>query len=176
MPHRNIACRQGTSCSLIKEMDMKKEDLIKDVSKAFQSRIDELKKAVNTTQEMTRDAPGRIESRYDTSREETGWLATGQAAVLGEMEHNFNMFKGMSSRAMSFVATGAYFEAVSLDGKVHVRCLVCHGGSGIECTSSGQEVTLISPDSPLAAAAFGKGVKDVFTVNGRVDYQILAVA
>ena len=62
---------------------MDKDQLLKDVDAAFVRHIEELRKSVRTSQEMTRDAPGRIESRYDTSREETGWLATGQAALLG---------------------------------------------------------------------------------------------
>ena len=150
--------------------------LLKDVATAFEKRIAELKKAVSTSQEMTRDAPGRIESRYDTSREETGWLTTGLGVVLGEMEHNYALFKCIPPRPMSMVMTGACFEAVTLDGGTRVRCLVCPGGSGLECESEGQVVTLVSPESPLAAGAFGKSAHDVFTVNNRIDYQILSVA
>lgn len=155
---------------------MNKEVLLKDVAQAFEKRIAELKKAVMTSQEMTRDAPGRIESRYDTSREETGWLTTGLGVVLGEMEHNYALFKCISPRPMSMVLMGACFEAVTLDGLTRIRCLVCPGGSGLECESEGQKVTLVSPESPLAVSAFGKSARDVFTVNDRIDYQILSVA
>ena len=155
---------------------MNKEVLLKDVAQAFEKRIAELKKAVMTSQEMTRDAPGRIESRYDTSREETGWLTTGLGVVLGEMEHNYALFKCISARPMSMVMMGACFEAITVDGRTRVRCLVCPGGSGIECESEGQMVTLVSPESPLAVGAMGKSARDIFTVNDRIDYQILSVA
>ena len=155
---------------------MDKTQLLKDIDNALAHHIEELRKSVQTSQEMTRDAPGRIESRYDTSREETGWLATGQAALLGEWEHSYAAFKAIGAGRKDFVQTGAFFKADSLSGPFHIQCLVCHGGSGLECKTAEGMVTLISPTSPLAEAALGRGVNDVFTVNGCVDYVISEVA
>ena len=155
---------------------MDKEQLLKDVDTAFSRHIAELRKSVQTSQEMTRDAPGRIESRYDTSREEMGWLATGQAALLGEWEHSYAAFKAISADRKDFVQTGAFFRADAIGGPSQLRCLVCYGGGGLECETAEGTVTLISPSSPLAAAALGRSVNDMFTVNGRVDYVIREVA
>lgn len=155
---------------------MDKTQLLKDIDVAFARQIEELRKSVQTSQEMTRDAPGRIESRYDTSREETGWLATGQAALLGEWEHNYASFKAIRPERKDFVQTGAFFEAESLTGQFRIRCFVCRGGGGLECETAEGAVTLISPTSPLAEAAIGRSVNDTFTVNGRVDYVIREVA
>ena len=155
---------------------MNKATLLKEIDNALALHIAELRKSVQTSQEMTRDAPGRIESRYDTSREETGWLATGQAALLGEWEHSYAAFKSIGDGRKDFVQTGAYFKAESLSGPFQLKCLVCYGGSGLECETTEGTVTLISPTSPLAEAALGRGVNDVFTVNGRVEYVIREVA
>ena len=155
---------------------MDKDQLLKDIDAAFVRHIESLRKSVRTSQEMTRDAPGRIESRYDTSREETGWLATGQAALLDEMENSYAAFRAIGTRRKKFVQTGAFFEAQSLAGSIRIRCLVCHGGGGFECETTEGPVTLVSPSSPFAAAAIGHGVNDVFTVNGQVDYIIREVA
>ena len=51
---------------------MEKYKLMAAISQAFEKKIAEMRKAVATSQEMTRDAIGRLESRYDTSRVETG--------------------------------------------------------------------------------------------------------
>ena len=155
---------------------MNKANLIKDITTAWEARIAELKKAVVTSQEMTKDTPGRIESRYDSSREEMGWLTTGLGVALGEMEHAFAMFKAITPVPKSFVALGACFEAIPLYGGKDIRCFVCHGGGGFDCVGDGKPVTLISPDSPLAKAAFGKSTGDLFTVNDRIDYQLTSVA
>ena len=155
---------------------MDKEQLLKDITRAFEGKIGELRKAVATTQEMTRDAPGRIESRYDTSREETGWVATGQAALLGEWEHNYLQFRSLAADLKDRVQPGAFFEAESLDGAFSLKFLVCPGGSGLECDTAYGMVTLLSPASPLAAAALGCRVNEVFNVNGRVDYRVREVA
>ena len=138
--------------------------------------IDELRKCVQTSQEMTREAPGRIESRYDTSREEMGWLATGQAALLAELERNYAVFRTLGADQKEWVQIGAFFEAESLTGSFHIRCLVCHGGNGFECETEQGPVTLVSPASPLVAAAIGRKINDVFCVNGRINYVIREVA
>ncbi len=155
---------------------MDKTQLMKDIDAAFARHIEELRKCVRTSQEMTRDAPGRIASRYDTSREETGWLASGQAALLGEWERNYALFRAIDTCRKDSVQIGAFFEAESLTGTVRLRCLVCQGGSGLECETSQGKVTLVSPSSPLTAAAIGRRANDVFTVSGRIDYIIRNVA
>lgn len=153
-----------------------KEMLLNDLTMALEARVDELRKAVRTSQEMTRDAPGRIESRYDTSREETGWLATGQAALLGEWEQTLRLFRALPRTRRNMIQTGAYFEATPMTGNTPLKCLVCYGGSGLEFTTSQGVVTLVSPTSPLVDAALGRSVDDVFTVNGRADYLVKEVA
>lgn len=155
---------------------MNKCQLLKDVDMAFAQHIEELRKSVRATQEMAQDAPGRIVSRYDTGREELGWLASGQSALLGEWERNYAAFRAIGAEQKAVVQTGAFFEAESLTGSVRIRCLVCHGGSGFECETAQGAVTLVSPSSPLAAAAAGHRVNDVFTVNGRMNYIIRDVA
>ena len=155
---------------------MDKTQLLKDVDAALAQHIEEIRKCVQTTQEMTRDAPGRIESRYDTSREELGWLATGQAALLGEWEHTYAAFRTIGTEQKDLIQIGAFFEAESLNGSVHIRCLVCYGGSGFECETTQGPVMLVSPSSPLAAAALGHRTDDIFAVNGRMDYIIREVA
>ena len=159
-----------------RDREMDKAQLLKDIDAEFTRHIAELRKSVQTSQEMTRDAPGRIESRYDTSREETGWLATGQAALLQEWEHNYTMFKALGAGRKDFVQTGAFFAAESLAGTAKIKCFVCYGGSGLECKTVEGMVTLISPTSPLAEAALGRSANDIFIVNGRVDYIIKEVA
>lgn len=154
---------------------MKKCELVAVVSQAFEQKIAELRKVVATSQEMTRDAIGRLESRYDTSRVEMGWLTTGLGGALAEWEYNYSLFKANSTMPKTCVSNGACFEAVSIGVATHLTCFVCQGGSGLECEVEGKKVVVVSPDSPIAVAALGKIKGDVFTVNDRIDYQILSV-
>ena len=86
------------------------------------------------------------------------------------------MLGAIGTDPKDFVQIGAFFEAESLTGSIRIRCLVCHGGSGFECETKQGPVALVSPSSPLVAAAQGRGVNDVFTVNGRISYVIREVA
>ena len=155
---------------------MDKKQLLKDVDAALLQHIEGLRQCVRSTQEMAREAPGRIQSRYDTIRVETSWLADGQAALLGEWERNYAGFRAIGSDRKDRIQVGAFFVAESLTGSFSIRCLVCQGGSGFECETAEGPVTLVSPSSPLATAAIGHGVNDIFNVNGRVDYIIREVA
>ncbi len=155
---------------------MDKTKLMAEIDAALLKHIEELRKSVRSSQEMTRDAPGRIESRYDTSREEMGWLATGQAALLEERERSYSMFRALGDSSKSFVQTGAFFEAESLSSPVRIKCLVCHGGGGFECDTAEGRVVLVSPSAPLASSALGMSENDVFSVEGRGDYIICKVA
>lgn len=155
---------------------MDKKELLEEIARSLETRLAELRKSVRTSQEMTRDAPGRIESRYDTSREEMGWLATGQAALLAEWEGNYRIFKGIAPEPKQTVQIGAFFRADSTSGDISLRCLVCEGGSGFECKTSFGTITLVSPSSPLAKAAMGRSQNDTFVVNGRVNYILKEVA
>ena len=155
---------------------MEKHKLMAAVSQAFEKKIAEMRKVVAPSREMTRDAIGRLESRYDTSRVETGWVTTGLGAALGELEHNYSLFKANSARPRTCVSNGACFEAVAMGGTPRLTCFVCQGGAGLECEVDGKPLVVISPDSPIAVAALGKTAGDVFTVNDRIDYQLLAVA
>jgi len=154
---------------------MGKDELVTAVAEAFEKKIAEMRKVVTTSRDMTRDAIGRLESRYDTSRVEMGWLTTGLAVALGELEHNYSLFRANSIRPKTFVSNGACFEAVAIGGTRRLVCFVCQGGAGLECEVAGKQVVVISPDSPIAVAALGKTAGDVFTVNDRVDYQIVSV-
>lgn len=155
---------------------MEKHKLVTAVSQTFEKKIAELRKAVATSQEMTRDAIGRLESRYDTSRVEMGWLTTGLGATLGELEYNYSLFKANSFASKTCVTNGACFEAVAVGGTMRLTCFVCTGGAGLECEFEGTQVMVISPDSPIAVAALGKSTGDIFTVNGRIAYRVLSVA
>ena len=155
---------------------MEKQKLMAAVSQAFEKKIAEMRKVVVTSQEMTRDAIGRLESRYDTSRVEMGWVTTGLGVTLGELEYNYSLFKENSLAPKTCVTNGACFEAVAIGGGTRLACFVCQGGAGIECEVDGKHVVVISPDSPIAVAALGKTAGDVFTVNDRIDYQLLSVA
>ena len=74
------------------------------------------------------------------------------------------------------MSNGACFEAVAIGGTPLLTCFVCQGGAGLECEVDGKKLVVISPDSPIAVAALGKTAGDVFTVNDRIDYQLLSVA
>lgn len=129
---------------------MEKHKLMAAVSQAFEKKIAEMRKVVATSREMTRDAIGRLESRYDTRRVEMGWVTTGLGAALGELEYNYSLFMANSVSSMTYVSNGDCFEAVAIGGTVRLTCFVCQGGSGLECEVDGKSGVVVSPDSPIA--------------------------
>jgi hypothetical protein len=151
---------------------MDKKAVIAKARAFFENKIITLKQSVACTRQMAAEAPGRIASRYDSSREETSWLADGQAAVLVEWERNMAALAVLPVHASAQVQTGSLclFTQGSLQSRM--MCLICPGGSGFECEIDGETVTFLSPMSPLARAAAGKKAGDMLSLNAGNQFRI----
>ncbi len=151
---------------------MNKETVIRKARTFFENKIKAFQETLAATRKMVADAPGRIASRYDTSREETGWLADGQTSLLNEWRHNLAALALLPVTPCDRVQAGSLCRLRRMDQPSGMVCLICPGGAGFDCEIDGQTVTFISPASPLARAAAGKGSGSIFSLNGKVSYLI----
>ena len=97
----------------------------------------------------------RQESKYDTRGLEESYLAHGLAnAAEGYLE---------ALGDLNACRTAAITETISLGSLIHCRngggsiyFLLSRSGGGIEAVLDGEEVTIITPESPLAKKLMGK--------------------
>jgi hypothetical protein len=151
---------------------MEKHKVIENVKQFYTDKIAFTKEMLVSTRQQATDAPGRLVSRYDTSREELGWLADGQATLLADWQHALCSVYSISLEPCKIVKSGCLMQVVRKNDNNEMFFLICPGGAGFDCVVDGKTITLISPSAPLVKAALGKTKGDSFIVNNEVDYLI----
>lgn len=136
------------------------------------SKRQELERMASVTENAIKDvvaAPGRMETRYDSSKTENGYLADGLNLRQGDIE------RGLAELAMfelpeqpSRITEGAVVHLMIEDGKTttgYYFILPYGGGSRLE--SDKGEVLVITPESPLFKAMHNRRVGEGFSVPGK---------
>ena len=151
---------------------MDKQTVIREARAFFENKIASTRQSLANTRQMAAEAPGRISSRYDTSREETSWLADGQHSVLSAWQRSLAALAVLPSRPCDRFQTGSLCQLRDTYQQTRMLCLVCPGGAGFDCEIDGHKVLLLSPASPLARAAAGKGSGCIVKLNSTTTYVI----
>lgn len=109
------------------------------------------------------NAPPRMESRYDSTKEEMSRLADGFGEKLLEI---LNLRRGIEGQLAvlrsgvmadtSAVARGGSLVILKLPDDSRRAYFIVNGGAGRTFTVGGQAVTLISPGTPIGGTIIGR--------------------
>ena len=118
-----------------------------------------LAKAAMDAHAAATDPGSKAESKYDTRNLEESYLATGQARQVKELGETLRMFENLRLRDFS---KGEEIEAGALvevgRGGARLSFLLAPASGGLEIEYQGNEITLLSPESPLYRNLLGKRV------------------
>lgn len=106
------------------------------------------------------------ENKYDTLGLEASYLAQGQARRVAELENDLDIYSKLSPRyfsAGSPVSIGSLVTVVTNKGDKKYYFLGPAAG-GLTLNIDGQEVSVISPSTPLAQSLIGKEIGDEVTL------------
>lgn len=117
-------------------------------------------------------APGRMQSRHDSSKQELSYLLGGLQKKLRDTQLEISSLEGSESEILlrkseSFQNTITVGSLVKIkrDGKEYSYFILPAGG-GIEIKAQDiGEITVITPQSPLANVLLGKSVNCSMVVN-----------
>jgi len=129
-----------------------KADLVELILAELRGRMERLAKAALAAHEAATDPGSKAESKYDTRSLEESYLATGQARHVKELSQTIRAFENL--KLMDFkkddeIDAGALVEALRKGGKEKSHFLLAPASGGLEVLYKGNEITLLSPDSPL---------------------------
>lgn len=146
---------------------MNKRELVsKLVTKLAEKQV-EIAAAAEDARQLSIAAPGRNNSRYDSSKEEFGYVADGlnlrsmdigrgtgdiQAAFLPDMPHS--------------VVEGA-FVRLHEGGTSYANYLILPYGGGETIETDEGDIDVITPSSPLGSAMMGKKAGEPFSLHIR---------
>ncbi|MEO0794540.1 MAG: hypothetical protein AAFX93_05245 [Verrucomicrobiota bacterium] len=154
-----------------------------DKSDVISALIDALEEELQTAEHASRDAAdyatneeSRAESKWDTQGLEASYLAAGQASHAKELIEALNQLKGQRPELTvpcESVKNGALIECRL--GRSREWFFFAPVGGGETLTVDETEVTVITPDSPLAHTLVGHAAGSDFTFPNGAPGQILSV-
>jgi transcription elongation GreA/GreB family factor len=152
-----------------------KLDLVKLICGELQARLKRLAKAAIAAHEAATDPASKAESKYDTRSLEESYLATGQARQVKELAETLRTFENLRLRDFTQdepIDAGALVELRKHGSKQKIYFLLAPAAGGLEIVFKKNEITLLSPESPLYTKLLGKTVG--MTIESP-DFEILSI-
>jgi len=147
---------------------MNKEEAVAALSVVVKSKWEDAKKAFDTSRAGATSDQSKQEGKYDTRSVEEAYLAHGLANAVVEYEKALADLENCRQlEATPEVSVGSLI-CCKRDGE-GVSFLLSHSGGGIEAEVNGEEVIIITPESPLAKKLLSKAAGEragAFVVKG----------
>ena len=136
---------------------MNKTQLLKQIIGRLSESLSVLHRAARASHAEATHESSKAENKYDTRGLEAAYLAGGQARQIQEILDSIKVYQSLPARDF---APG---EAVDLVALVELDCdgsrsnyFIGPKNGGLEIEFAGEEVTVISPQSPLGQNLMGK--------------------
>ncbi len=136
---------------------MNKEQAIEALEVVINGKWKDAKSAFDTSRAGATSEQSKQEGKYDTRATEEAYLAHGLANSVSEYERalsDLNVCR--SSPIFKKVSIGSLIKCLRGDDIIYF--LMSESGGGIEATVKNEEVTIITPSSPLAKKLLGTEV------------------
>ena len=155
----------------------KKRALLKKIIAALTVELERFAVAARKSHAEATHEQSKAEHKYDTRGLEAAYLAGGQARKVAELEESITLFQKLSLREFDdgqLIDLSALVE-VKMGGASNVYFIGPRHG-GLEIIHSGEEITVITPQSPLGAELIGRKQGDKFLFGpGKMACQITSV-
>ncbi len=158
---------------------MNKSLLLKQIVAALGESLEVLERAARASHNEATHESSRAESKYDTRGLEAAYLAGGQARQAREIMDSMKLYSSLVARDF---APGDLIDLTALvkletEGSPFLYFIGPKSG-GVEVQFNGEEITVITPQSPLGQNLVGKKAGQSWTTkDGRstVKYRIVKV-
>jgi transcription elongation GreA/GreB family factor len=136
---------------------MNKSQLLKQIVEALGENLETLERAARASHNEATHESSRAESKYDTRGLEAAYLAGGQARQAREIMESMKLYKDLPTRDF---AAGDLIDLTAVvkletDGMPFLYFIGPKSG-GVEVIHDGEEITVITPQSPLGENLVGK--------------------
>lgn len=158
---------------------MKKATLLTKIIARLQENLDVLDKAAQTSRAEATHESSKAESKYDTRGLEAGYLASGQARQAREILESIKIYGALPLRDFAPDEPVDMTALVSLetDGSRSWYFIGPKNG-GLEIEHAGEEILVITPQSPLGENLLGRKAGQHWTAKlggSTVKYHLVSV-
>jgi len=158
---------------------MNKSQLLKEIVAALGASLETLERAARASHNEATHESSRAESKYDTRGLEAAYLAGGQARQAREIMESMKLYTSLETRNFAASDPVDLTAVVKLetDGTAFLYFIGPKSG-GVEVNFKGEEITVITPQSPLGQNLVGKKAGQSWTTKvggSTVKYRIAKV-
>jgi len=158
---------------------MNKSQLLKHIVAALGESLETLERAARASHDEATHESSRAEDKYDTRGLEAAYLAGGQARQAKEIMESMKLYSSLPTRnfAPSDLIDLTAVVKLETDGTPFLYFIGPKSG-GVEVNFDGEEITVITPQSPLGQNLVGKKSGQSWTAklgNSNVKYKIAKV-
>lgn len=121
--------------------------------------------AAERARETATDKENIAENKYDTLGLEAAYLAHGQSNRAQRLADEKRAFEALPIEQTQQVKLGSLVAIEDTRG-ISKWVFIGPGAAGLTLNLSGEEVVVVTPDSPLGAALWGLSVDEVANFNG----------
>lgn len=153
--------------------------LLRKIVERLSDSLEVLEKAAQASHVEATHESSKAESKYDTRGLEAAYLAGGQARQAKEILDSIKLYQSLATR--SFAATDPIdltaVVRLAVDGSSSLYFIGPKSG-GLEVDYKGEEIVVITPQSPLGQQLMGKAAGQRWTAklgNSTVKYEIVQV-
>jgi transcription elongation GreA/GreB family factor len=157
----------------------KKQALVRKIIAALTAELERFARAARASHAEATDPQSKAEHKYDTRGVEAAYLAGGQAKKVAEIEESIEQFQKLKLKEFSAETAIDYGALVQIEMRGGSSWyFVGPRSGGLEVMHEKEEVTVITPQSPLGEAIFEKHAGEKFsfgTGSAEAKGKILAV-
>jgi transcription elongation GreA/GreB family factor len=146
-----------------------KSALVEQIIAALNAELANYARSARSAHAEATDEQSRAENKYDTRGLEASYLARGQSRQATEVAQAMEAYCALSLRSFARGEPADVGALVTLEGQEgRRRYFIGPGARGTEVACDGEEVTVITPQSPIGRAVVGlKAGETVPPLNGR---------
>jgi hypothetical protein len=158
---------------------MNKSQLLKQIVVALGESLEVLERAARASHDEATHESSRAESKYDTRGLEAAYLAGGQARQAREIMEAMKLYSSLPTRvfAPDFLIDLPPVVKLEIDSAPNFYFIGPKSG-GVEVNFNREEITVITPQSPLGQNLVGKKSGQSWTAkvgNSNVKYRVAKV-
>jgi len=138
---------------------MTKSDAVAALREVLTQKWGDAKRAFDSSRAGATSEQSKSEGKYDTRGLEESYLAHGLSKAVIEYEKALSDLESCANLPPTQVVSIGSLVRCSRDNE-YVSFLLSYSGGGAESEVDGEEVTIITPESPLAKMLLGKRDND----------------
>lgn len=158
---------------------MNKPELLQKIISSLSESLALLEKAARAAHSEATHESSKAENKYDTRGLEAAYLARGQSRQAKEILDSIKLYQKLTLKNFNSSEPIDLTAVVELEAdRSRSMYFIGPKSGGLEILYNGQELTVISPDSPLGQQLMGKKAGQRWTANlagAKVKYHIAAV-